>query len=63
MLYNANQINFMRAVENVFLQKRHLQRADLYDEPLSRFGDDAVDRWFTPKEVNEVLEFTEKLQA
>ncbi len=61
--YNANQINFMRAVENVFLQKRHLQRADLYDEPLSRFGDDAVDRWFTPKEVDEVLEFAGKLAA
>ncbi|MBI5651441.1 MAG: DEAD/DEAH box helicase family protein [Chloroflexi bacterium] len=61
--YNANQINFMRAVENVFLQKRHLQRADLYDEPLSRFGDDAVDRWFTPREVEEVLEFADKLAA
>jgi len=59
--YNANQINFMRAVENVFLQKRHLQRADLYDEPLSRFGDDAVDRWFTPREVEEVLAFAGKL--
>lgn len=59
--YNANQINFMRAVENVFLQKRHLQRADLYDEPLSRFGDDAVDRWFTPREVEEVLELAQKL--
>jgi type I restriction enzyme R subunit len=51
----------MRAVENVFLQKRRLQRADLYDEPLSRFGDDAVDRWFTPREVEEVLAFAEKL--
>ncbi|MDE3092152.1 MAG: type I restriction endonuclease, partial [Chloroflexota bacterium] len=61
--YNANQINFMRAVQNVFLQKRHLQRADLYDEPLSRFGDDAVDRWFTPREVEEVLEFAGKLAA
>ena len=61
--YNANQINFMRAVENVFLQKRHLQRADLYDEPLSRFGDDAVDRWFTPREVEEVLEFAERLST
>lgn len=61
--YNTNQINFMRAVGNVFLQKRHLQRADLYDEPLSRFGDDAVDRWFTPREVEEVLAFAEKLAA
>jgi type I restriction enzyme R subunit len=61
--YNANQINFMRAVENVFLQKRRLQRVDLYDEPLSRFGDDAVDRWFTPREVEEVLAFAGRLSA
>jgi type I restriction enzyme R subunit len=61
--YNANQINFMRVVQSVFLQKRHLQRADLYEEPLSRFGDDAVDRWFTPREVEEVLAFAEKLSA
>ncbi len=61
--YIADQINFLRAVQNVFLQKRHLQRVDLYEPPLSRFGNDAVDRWFTPHEVDEVLAFTGKLTA
>jgi type I restriction enzyme R subunit len=59
--YNADQIRFLRAVESVFLQKRHLEAADLYEPPLSSFGADAVDRWFTEKEVSEIVEFTEKL--
>ena len=37
--------------------------ADLYEEPLDRFGADAVERWFTEKEVDELIEFTEQLAA
>ena len=59
--YNADQIRFLRAVQSVFLQKRKLALADLYQEPLSNFGEDAVDRWFSPLEVKEVLAFTDKL--
>jgi len=32
--YNADQIRFLRAVQSVFLQKRHLENADLYEPPL-----------------------------
>jgi type I restriction enzyme, R subunit len=59
--YNANQINFIRVVQTVVLQQHHLQRADLYETPFSNFGNDAVDHWFTPREVDEVLEFAGKL--
>ena len=31
----------MRVVQSVFLQKRRLRLADLYDEPLDTFGADA----------------------
>ena len=51
--YNADQIRFLRAVQSVFLQKRHLETADLYEPPLDMFGADAVERWFTETEVNE----------
>ena len=54
-------IRFLRAVQNVFLQKRRLQPADLYDPPLSAFGQDAVDRWFAPEQVSEMLAFAERL--
>jgi type I restriction enzyme R subunit len=60
-LFNADQIRFLRAVQNVFLQKRHLELADLYDPPLTRFGQDAVERLFTTKEVDEVLAFVDTL--
>lgn len=59
--FNADQIRFMRAVQSVFLRKRQLALADLYQEPLTNFGDDAVDRWFEPKQVEEMLAFVNKL--
>jgi type I restriction enzyme R subunit len=55
--FNADQIRFLRAVENVFLQRRHLELADLYDPPLTSFGDDAVERWFSDEQVAELLAF------
>ncbi|MBD2292011.1 DEAD/DEAH box helicase family protein [Anabaena sphaerica FACHB-251] len=61
--YNANQINFLRAVQSVFLQKRRLEVADLYEGALARFGKNAVDRFFSDDEVNDLLVFTELLAA
>lgn len=55
--YNADQIRFLRAAQSVFLQKRHLETADLYEPPLDMFGADAVERWFTAREIKEVVEF------
>jgi len=42
-------------------QKRHFETADLYEPPLDMFGADAVERWFTEKEVSEIVEFSKKL--
>jgi len=61
--YSADQIRFLRAVQNVFLQKRRIELADLYDDPLSRFGEDAVERWFTEEQVEELLLLTSQLAA
>ncbi|MBD2314410.1 DEAD/DEAH box helicase family protein [Desertifilum sp. FACHB-1129] len=61
--FNANQIRFLRAVQNVFLKNRRLEVADLYEEPLDRFGEDAVERWFTEEEVDELIEFTGQFAA
>lgn len=59
--FNADQIRFLRAVQSVFLQKRRLEMADLYEPPLTNFGADAVERWFSENEVHEMVEFVEKL--
>jgi len=59
--FNADQIRFLRAVQNVFIQRRRLALADLYEPPLTRFGKDAVERWFTADERDEVLTFVDTL--
>jgi type I restriction enzyme R subunit len=62
--YTADQIRFLRAVQSVFLRKRQLALADLYDEPtLKPFGANAVERFFTQSDVKELLSLTEKLAA
>jgi type I restriction enzyme, R subunit len=62
--YNADQIRFLRAVQSVFLQKRHLETADLYDAPaLVGFGQDAVERWFMENEVNDIVIFANRLEV
>jgi type I restriction enzyme R subunit len=55
--FGADQIRFLRAVQNVFARRKRLALADLYEPPLTTFGADAVERWFTPGEVDEVLSF------
>jgi type I restriction enzyme R subunit len=50
-------------VQNVFLKKRRLEVPDLYEAPLDRFGEDAVERWFTEEEVDDFIEFAAQLVA
>jgi type I restriction enzyme R subunit len=61
--YNAEQIRFLRSVQEVFLNKRTLVEADLYEAPLTSFGRNAVDRFFTPPQIHEILQLTERLTA
>ncbi len=61
--YNADQSRFLRAVQNVFVQRRKLETADLYEEPFTNFGKDAVDKLFTEDDVSELVELTRKLIA
>jgi type I restriction enzyme, R subunit len=61
--FSADQIGFLRAVENVFLRKRQLEPADLYEGPLLRFGQGAVDRLFTNDEVRELMAFAQEISA
>ena len=59
--FSADQIRFLRAVQNIFIRRRRLERTDLYDPPLTAFGQDAVERWFAPEQVAEMLAFAERL--
>jgi type I restriction enzyme R subunit len=61
--FNADQIRFLRAVQSVLLQKHHLGLLDLYEEPFTSFGNDAVERLFTSDQVNDILAFTDTIAA
>jgi type I restriction enzyme R subunit len=61
--YNAEQIRFLRSVQEVFLAKRTLVEADLYDPPFTNFGRNAVGRFFTPQEIGDLLHLTQSLAA
>jgi len=58
--FNGNQMRFMRGVQSVFLQKRQLELADLYDPPLDKFGQDIVESWFNKQEIDEIIEFANR---
>lgn len=61
--YSADQIRFLRAVMTVFLQRRCIEVADLYDEPLDRFGEDAVERLFTQVDIQSLMQLVQTLAA
>ena len=60
--FTGDQIRFLRAVQSVLLRKRRLLLADLYYElPLPRFGQDAVQRFFTEAQTAAMLTFLDSL--
>lgn len=61
--YTGDQIRFLRAVQDVFLAKRRLAEADLYEAPLTHFGRNAVEKYFTPDEIKEIVALAEHVVA
>ena len=61
--YNADQTRFLRTVQTVFMQKRKLEEGDLYEAPFTNFGSNAVEKYFTTQEIEELIELTKKLAA
>lgn len=61
--YNADQLRFLRAMKAVLARQRKIELADLYEDPFTAFGQDAVERWFTDNEIDEIMKFAKKLTA
>jgi|CXWL01.1.fsa_nt_gi type I restriction enzyme R subunit len=61
--YDADQTRFLRTVQTVFVQKRRLEVADLYEAPFTNFGLNAVEKLFSDDEVEEIMELTKRLIA
>lgn len=61
--YSSDQIRFLRSVQEVFIAKRRLAEADLYEAPLTSFGRNAVERFFTPNQIHDLVQLTDRLTA
>lgn len=61
--YTGDQIRFLRAVLEVFLSRRVLAEADLYEAPLTNFGRNAADRFFDPEQLRDLVQFVQGLAA
>ncbi len=59
--FSANQILFLRTLQNVLAHKHHVTWADLYAQPFTNLGANAVDRWFTFDQADEIMAFAETL--
>ena len=61
--YTGDQLRFLRAVQDVFLQQKRISEADLYEPPLSYFGRNAADRLFNEEEKAEIISLGKELVA
>lgn len=61
--FTADQVLFLRTVESEFSRKKSFKASDLYKSPLTQFGNNAVDRLFQPKEINDMLAFLKQLSV
>jgi type I restriction enzyme R subunit len=59
--YNADQTRFLRTVQTVFLQKRKLEEADLYEAPFTNFGANAVEKYFSEDQIKALMMLTKQL--
>jgi type I restriction enzyme R subunit len=59
--FTGDQVRFLRAVQSVLLRKRRLRLADLYASPLTRFGQEAVQRFFTEAQTTAMITFLDSL--
>ena len=61
--YGSDQIRFLRSVQEVFIAKGRLSEADLYEPPLTNFGRNAVERFFTPDQIRQIIALTDHFAA
>ncbi len=48
---------------SLFLQRRKLELADLYEEPFTNFGANAVEKMFGESEITELIDMAKRLAA
>lgn len=59
---NSNQVNFLRILETVFTQKKHIEMQDLYELPFTNLGTDVPVPLFKEEELTEMVNLCNRLQ-
>jgi type I restriction enzyme R subunit len=60
---NADQVNFLRTVQTVFIKKHHVEFSDLYEPPFSNFGPNAPLPLFQKDDIDQVMQLCSELET
>ena len=61
-IYSANQINFLRTLQSVFVRKRYIEFEDFFEAPFTNFGVNAPTPLFEEYELKELVSLCQKLE-
>ncbi len=61
-VYSADQINFLRTLQTVFVKKKHIDFGDLFEAPFTNFGVNAPMPLFEEQELKELVGLCQKLE-
>jgi type I restriction enzyme R subunit len=60
---SADQVNFLRTVETVFLRKHHIEYSDLFEPPFTNFGPNAPVPLLKKDDLDEMLNICKNLET
>ncbi len=59
---NADQVNFLRTIQTVFMRKHHIEYSDLFEPPFTNFGPNAPVPLLRKDDIDEVLNICNSLE-
>ena len=60
--FSADQLTFIRMLENVFIDRRQIQEDDLYEYPFKNLGSTVPEPMFKDYEIRNMITMCEKLE-
>ena len=61
--YSADQLNFIRTVQSVFVRKKKIRLADFYEAPFTNFGIDAPMPLFSKDELTDFVDLCDEMEG
>ena len=60
---NADQVNFLRTIQTVFMKKHHIEYSDLFEPPFTNFGTTAPIPLFQDEDLKEIIQICTALEG